>query len=229
MKNILILAFLLMVAQSSFGQQSIQVQPQINKGTVTDIDGNIYHTVTIGEQTWMSEDLKTTRYRNGDSIGTTRPATLDIRNESAPKYQWAYNGDEKNVAVYGRLYTWFAVTDNRKICPTGWHIPTKNEFETLLSNIGGKGIAGFQALLPGGSSGFSSLFSGIRTENGHFEQMTSNQNAVFWSSTESDDGFAWFMSNYSGRKDAHLYAGPYGPLSMGCSVRCIKDESKKNK
>ena len=87
--------------------------------TVTDIDGNVYQTVTIGKQVWMAEDLKTTRYRNGDLIGPTTPATLDINSESSPKYQWAYDGDEKNVATYGRLYTWYAVADGRNIAPVG--------------------------------------------------------------------------------------------------------------
>jgi len=78
---------------------------QSNNETVTDIDGNVYHTVKIGAQTWMVENLKTTKYRNGDLIGTTTPVTKDISSESTPKYQWAYNGDEKNVSLYGRLYT----------------------------------------------------------------------------------------------------------------------------
>ena len=72
--------------------------------TVTDIDGNVYKTVRIGDQVWMAENLKTTRYRNGDTISTTSPATLNIMSESAPKYQWAYAGNDSNVAVYGRLY-----------------------------------------------------------------------------------------------------------------------------
>lgn len=81
---------------------------------VIDMDGNQYETVKIGDQWWMSRDLKTTRYNNGDLIGTTNPATLDISSESDPKYQWPYNGDETNAASYGRLYT---------SCPAGWHIP----------------------------------------------------------------------------------------------------------
>jgi uncharacterized protein (TIGR02145 family) len=208
-----------------FGFGIIISQAQVDKtaSSVIDIDGNVYKTITIGNQIWIAGNLKTTRYRNGDTIGSSTPATLDIRGESTPKYQWAYEGNDSNVGVFGRLYTWYVVSDPRNICPIGWHVPTKIEFETLLSNLGGKGLAGYQALLVNGNSGFSALFAGIRVGDGHFEQMRSNCNAVFWSSTASDDGYAWFMSNYSGRQDAHLYAGPYGPLSTGCSVRCIKD------
>lgn len=87
--------------------------------TITDIDGNIYNTVTIGTQVWIKENLKVTRYRNGETIPTT---TADISGETTPKYQWAYNGNQSNVSVYGRLYTWYAVTDSRGVCPTGWHL-----------------------------------------------------------------------------------------------------------
>lgn len=102
-------------------------------GQVTDIDGNVYHTVTIGTQTWMAENLKTTRYRNGDLIGTTTPATKDIYTETEPKYQWAYDGEDNNAAKYGRLYTWYAATDSRGIAPVGWHVPTDAEW-TMLAN-----------------------------------------------------------------------------------------------
>src|SRR5262245_32163336 len=99
--------------------------------TVTDIDGNVYHTVNIGTQVWMLENLKTTKYRNGDLIETTTPATLDITSESTPKYQWAYNGEENNAATYGRLYTWYAATESRNVCPSGWHVPSDVEWTTL--------------------------------------------------------------------------------------------------
>lgn len=96
--------------------------------SVTDVDGNSYTSVKIGIQVWMAENLRTTKYRNGDLIGTTTPATLDIRTENTPKYQWAYEGNENNVATYGRLYTWYAVNDSRNIAPIGWHIATNAEW-----------------------------------------------------------------------------------------------------
>ena len=100
-------------------------------GDVTDIEGNIYNTVTIGTQVWMAENLKTTEYNNGDLIDTTSPATRDISGESTPKYQWAYDGNENLVPTYGRLYTGHAILDNRNVCPTGWHVPDISEWNTL--------------------------------------------------------------------------------------------------
>jgi uncharacterized protein (TIGR02145 family) len=110
--------------------------------TITDIDENVYFTVTIGDQIWMAENLKTTKYNNGDPIGTTIPADKDITAENNPEYQWAAgNGDEANVAIYGRVYTWFTVNDNRKLCPSGWHVATDLDWGTLevwLNNNGYK-------------------------------------------------------------------------------------------
>src|SRR4029078_12512714 len=133
--------------------------------TVTDIDGNVYHTVTIGTQVWMVENLKTTKYRNGDLIGTTIPATLDISSESTPKYQWAYKGEESNVATYGRLYTWYAVADSRNVCPTGWHVPSDAEWTTLTTYLGGESVAGGK-LKENGTVHWESPNTGATNESG---------------------------------------------------------------
>src|SRR5208283_1067517 len=103
---------------------------------------NRYHTVVIGTQKWMIEDLKTTRYRNGDLIDTTTRVELRPGDEIAPKYQWADSGNDGNIATYGRLYTWYAITDNRNVCPTDWHVPTDAEWTTLVNFLGGASIAG---------------------------------------------------------------------------------------
>lgn len=109
------------------------------KAQVSDIEGNLYDTLTIGTQTWMTKNLNVTKYRNGDLIGTTNPATLDISNELAPKYQWSYAGNETNTLTYGRLYTWYVVNDSRGICPTGWHVPTFDDWETFQNYLIAKG------------------------------------------------------------------------------------------
>lgn len=98
---------------------------------LTDIEGNGYHSITIGTQTWMRENLRVTKYSNGDPIGTTTPVGKDVSMETNPKYQWAYNGDEANAAIYGRLYTWFTLNDSRNMCPSGWHVATQTDWGVM--------------------------------------------------------------------------------------------------
>ena len=106
----------------------------------TDADGNNYTSVTIGAQTWLVENLKTTRYNNGDLIGTTVPMNLDITTAITPEYQWPCGGSESYVSEYGRFYTYYAVTDPRGVCPVGWHLPSDPEWEIM------KGILEVQVL-----------------------------------------------------------------------------------
>jgi uncharacterized protein (TIGR02145 family) len=110
-------------------------------GIVKDIEGNVYKTVVIGKQIWMSENLKTTRFNNGDTIGTTQPDTLNFMKEINPKYQWIYAGNDSNLIIYGRLYTWYVVTDSRNVCPIGWQVPAQKEWATLIGFLGEDSIA----------------------------------------------------------------------------------------
>lgn len=98
---------------------------------VMDASGNGYYYVNIGTQKWLTENLKTIMYNNGDLIGSTNPATQDLAGQTAPRYQWAFDGDESKAIIYGRLYTWYAVTDSRKVCPSGWHVPSDAEWTIM--------------------------------------------------------------------------------------------------
>jgi len=101
--------------------------------TVTDIDGNTYKTITIGTQTWMIENLRVTKYRNGDPIATTQSPSTSIGNELEPKYHWSY---PEGFATYKcTYYTWYALKDERQIAPQGWHIPSNEEWQILFSHI----------------------------------------------------------------------------------------------
>ena len=197
--------------------------------TVTDYEDNVYTTVTIGAQVWMVENLKTTKYRNGDLIGTTTPVTLDISSESSPKYQWAYNGNENNISTFGRLYTWYAVTDSRNLCPAGWHVPNGAEWTTLTTYLGGEAVAGGKLKETGtthwqspntdatNESSFIGLPGGSRLIS-TFDRF--GFNGFWWSSTEFSTSGAHYLSMY------YNYGMVYRDViikKVGFSVRCLRD------
>jgi uncharacterized protein (TIGR02145 family) len=212
---------------------------------VYDIDGNIYSYKKIGIQVWLQENLKTTKYRNGDLIGTTNPASEDISGEITSEYQWAFNGTESNVPLYGRLYTWYVVNDNRGICPTGWHVPSDAEWTTLTSylidnlygygdsgNLIAKALAATSGWTPDltsgnvgndqGSnnySGFSGLPAGTRSRVGRF--LGTGSNTFWWASTEKDASDAGVLYIYYG--GGEVTRGSFSK-QYGFSVRCLQDE-----
>ena len=199
--------------------------------TVKDSEGNSYYTVSIGTQEWMAQNLKATRYNNGDVIGTTSPPALDITAESSPKYQWAYAGNENNVDTYGRLYTWHAVTDNRNVCPTGWHVPKDAEWTVLTDFLGGNSVAGGKLKESGivhwldpnsggnNESGFTALPGGIRDErSGAFYDI--GREGGWWSSTEYAVYSALVRNlNYGTSNVERFDRQKY----YGFSVRCLRD------
>ncbi|MGE5456982.1 MAG: FISUMP domain-containing protein [Methanococcaceae archaeon] len=119
-----------------------QIQFKTVPKILADTDGNNYDIILIGNQFWFKQNLKTTKYNNGDPVTSTTPLTYDISGESEPEYQWPAGGSETNVAVYGRLYTWYSVNDSRNLCPAGWHVPTLNEWMILINYLGGEAVAG---------------------------------------------------------------------------------------
>lgn len=213
--------------------------------TVKDFDRNEYNTVAIGSQVWMVENLKTTKYSNGDSIRTTTPATIDITMEKTPEYQWSYDGYESNVAIYGRLYTWYAATDSRNVCPEGWHVPTIAEWTALadyLTNNGygygssGNFIAKSMAFTSGwmtnaqagtvgndqmtnDKSGFSAFAGGYRYGNGSFNG--SGSYGYWWSSSELYATTAWYLNLNYYSNDVHKDSSS---KLNGISVRCIQNK-----
>jgi uncharacterized protein (TIGR02145 family) len=205
--------------------EELESQP----GIVKDYDGNLYTTLKIGDQIWMGENLKTTRYANGDLIGTTDPYNKDISSETDPEYQWAYNGNESNIATYGRLYTWYAVTDNRNVCPASWHSPSDAEWTILATYLGGVSVAGGKLKENGtlhwispntgatNETGFTALPGGYRTASGTFSKI--GEYAMWWSVTVSDD-LAW--ARYLLYNNNSVIVGDDNK-KYGYSIRCIKD------
>jgi len=190
---------------------------------VKDADGNIYRTVKIGTLEWMVENLRTTRYNNGDEIGTTVPANKNLHGEKKLDYQWTYDGKEENVVSYGRLYTWHAAMDKRGLCPKGWHVPSIADWTQLAESLGGVSVAGgklkesgtFHWLAPNvGASdetGFRAVPGGGRLSDGTFNDMGTG--AIWW----SDTGDGYYL-NYS---DGYLHRY-FFVKSSGFSVRCVR-------
>lgn len=113
---------------------------------IRDLDGYVYHIVKIGNQEWMVENLKTTRYRNGDIIESTNSFNKSFLFKSKPKFQWSYDGDEKYVNVYGRLYTWHVATDSRGIAPKGWRVPSFSDWKNLETYLIKNGYSSHKGL-----------------------------------------------------------------------------------
>ncbi|OVE78708.1 hypothetical protein BVY01_04640 [bacterium I07] len=188
------------VFSESVSQKARQIKGKstVSK-TVTDIDGNVYRTIKIGNQVWMAENLKVTHYRNGDPIPHVTSTTA-WSNLSTGAY-CNYENTASNVSTYGCLYNWYAVNDSRKIAPVGWHVPTDAEWRTLVDYLGGSGVAGGKMKESGtlhwkspntgatNSSDFSVLPGGYRNNPGDFYSVGSD--APFWSSTEGSSLSAW--------------------------------------
>ena len=197
-------------------------------GTVTDIDGNVYQTIIIGDQEWMAENLKVTHYRNGEPIPHLTDNN-DWTSTSSGAYCY-YNNDPSNGTTYGALYNWFTVDDNRNIAPAGWHVPTDAELTQLTNFLGssaGSKLAGGYDLWQNGAlrndpefdtSGFSFLPGGYRHDDGLFYSLGGTGH--FWSATESYAGYAWDRSLRYGSTQV-LRSSYYKQL--GFSVRCLRD------
>ena len=209
----------------------ITTQTDNKYSTVTDIDGNVYKTVKIGNQIWMAENLKTTRYNDGTQIP-------NVTNS----YEWSklttgaycyYDNNYSNNAIYGKLYNWYAVGTG-KLVPKGWHVPTDAEWETLITYLGGEDIAGRKMKSTKGwetsgdendssgfngnnSSGFTGLPAGYRS---NYEFFGIGYYSFFWSSTEYNPSYSWRRSLYYDISNAYSY---YYFKLYGFSVRCVRD------
>ncbi len=208
---------------------------------VEDVDGNRYGTIKIGNQIWMTENLRVTKYNDGTPIEHEKGETEEyesrflffVRTKKTRKVDWKLFGKKKlgafcynesnyeNNKKYGALYNWYAVNSN-KLAPVGWHVPSDQEWQELCNFCGGKGTAGW-FLKAGGSTwdgynnGFGALPAGSRDNVGNFNQC--GMRAYFWSSTNWGVD-ALYRYIFSGCDE--LVQGRYGK-EYGFSVRCIKD------
>ena len=200
--------------QSSDSETSVSSSSSVTGRTSCDVntekncfmdsrDGQTYKTVTIGTQTWMAENLN---YETANSS--------------------CYDDSASNCTKYGRLYEWEVATT---ACPEGWHLPTKAEFETLFTAVGGQSTAGkmlksatgwtaYSGITNEDAFAFSALPAGNRGDDG--DCYTEGYYAFFWSSTELSSYNAYNMYLYHSINDAYLN---YNYKDSGFSVRCLKD------
>ena len=195
-------------------------------GQLVDIDGNVYRTVVIGTQHWMAENLKVTRYRNGVNITyVSNNGSWSGLTTGAYGY---YGNNTTNRDTYGILYNWHAVDDSRGICPEGWHVPSRTEFDTLSTYLGGDSIAGSKLKEAGtvhwdfpnsggtNESGFTALPAGSRLfSNGSYNYLGTVSH--FWSSESSGSNMRRL------KHDVFTLESVTFVKNMGFSIRCLKD------
>jgi uncharacterized protein (TIGR02145 family) len=198
---------------------------------LVDIDGNNYPVVKIGNQIWMKENLRVSRYRNGVSIPIVTDATAWGSLTTGGR-SWYNNDSTTYENPYGNLYNWHAVADSRGLCPTGWHVPTDAEWTTLTTYLEGESVAGGKMKTIGttywnspntgatNESGFSALPGGFRNFVGSFDNIS--YLAFFWSATEIDYDFAWIR--YLNYNDGDVFRDlDISYKWLGASVRCLRD------
>lgn len=193
---------------------------------VGDIDGNYYQSVTIGSQVWMAENLKVTKFSNGTNIPNVTDNSA-WRNLSTPAYSW-YDNNPSYKNVYGALYNWYCVINNN-LCPTGWHVPSKEEWQALVFSLGqasagGKlketGTAHWTSPNTGATNEtkFTALPAGTRlNSDGTFQDL---HNVAIWWSTTIDVNNAWYLYSIYNASNITWY---YSNKTYGNSIRCIKD------
>ena len=192
------------------------------------MDGYTYSVVEIGDQCWFAENLRTTKFNNGSSI--SRVTNNSTWYGLASSARCEYDNNQNNVDSYGRMYNGYAMASISGLCPTGWHIPSWEDWMELKDYLGSQGFSDIEGTAlkatSGWSSGtngtddfgFSGIPSGQRPQGGYY---SSEYNCYWWSSSATGDDFIYFglRSDYQPEKISYNSADP----RYGLSVRCIRD------
>ncbi|MEA5005976.1 MAG: fibrobacter succinogenes major paralogous domain-containing protein [Rikenellaceae bacterium] len=197
-------------------------------GTLADIDGNNYRTIVIGTQTWMAENLRTTSYNDGSQILSLKTAVSWQTDESGAYCEYDNETQEDTIATYGRLYNWYVVQKGN-VCPSGWHVPSKDELQTLVDYInsehkGGalKEVDNYHWYSPNSYAtneyGFTALPGGARFKGGSFGNF--KYYGYWWTSTAYSQSGAYAMGLYYSDGDVGFNGSN---MHTGYSIRCIKD------
>jgi uncharacterized protein (TIGR02145 family) len=207
---------------------TVSCKKDSESNTVKDVDGNVYHIVRIGTQVWTSENLKTTKYNDGTSIPLVTDNS-DWGNLNSDGFCWYDNDSISYKNDYGALYNWNAVNTG-KLAPIGWHIATDEDWNTLISYLGGDSAAGGKLKEKGtghwavpnigatNESGFTAIPGGYRHRYGEFFEI--GQSSNLWSSTNATSDYDYFRG--IGYDYKNVSRGIYDKR-FGFSVRCVKD------
>lgn len=206
--------------------------PELQYGTITDVDGNAYKTITIGTQTWMAENLKVTHFRNGDAI--TNETDLEKWGNfqiTTNAYCW-YNNDVSNKDIYGAMYNWYAASDNRNIAPSGWHVSNILDWQTLSSFLGGSQMNnGYRLRETSTAHWVYPNFNHLATNETGFTALPGGKVAPSpFGFMDIGVGFAYFWTN-TGTLDgsscvyiaSDIAIDNLQPNCRGFNVRCVKD------
>jgi uncharacterized protein (TIGR02145 family) len=205
-------------------------------GTMTDQEGNVYKTITIGTQTWMAENLRTTKYRDGIEMCNICYGLWYLGENNG---YCTYNNttDAVSIATYGRLYNWYTVNSGHNIAPPGWHVPSDAEWTTLITYFGGESVAGGKLKETGtthwitpntgatNESGFTALPTGERSSGGSDPEPSFSfmgACAYYWSSSEPGPNYA--VGNYCRLTNDNANVIRYNQSKgVGFAVRLVKD------
>ncbi len=202
---------------------------------ITDIDGNTYNTILVGDQCWMKENLKTSKYRNGIEINGDK----NQKNKKVPAFDGAYAWYENDSLLwqsYGLLYDWFAVDNENGLCPEGWHVPSNDEWIILSDFLGEASYIGgslkSESTAPqihprwdkpnsgaDNTTGFSAYPGGIKIAPNAFDEL--GLRGRWWSSSEVDTTFAW--GSILSTESNSFFRTSEGYKQFGFSIRCLKD------
>ncbi|MDD4970150.1 MAG: fibrobacter succinogenes major paralogous domain-containing protein [Paludibacter sp.] len=222
---------------------AIAFNPKLTYGKMTDIDGNQYHTITIGNQTWMASNLRVTKYQNGDDIQEVTNNNDWSTLTTGAQCTCLNLTDPVSISKYGRMYNYYAVSDSRNIAPLGWHVASETEWLSLTSYLTshlGTSLSVAKALASttdwalsedsdttaignntfiNNSSGFTALPCGKRT----IVFFDFHIYGGWWTSTAGNDLGARCWNLYIGETSVEVNGGNYSYRHDGLSVRCIKD------
>jgi len=235
------LFFLLTAIVSCKEDEPIEIVKE--SGTLTDIEGNVYNTIKIGNQWWMAENLKVKKFRNGTNLTSIQTSSDWSAMESAA--YCAFDNNNQNIATYGLLYNWFAVADINQIAPEGWHVPTDDDWKELENYLGmsvsetdnfgwrgtnagdqlkveaPKGWTVYGSVWGDNSSGFTALAGACRLFDGRWAEPGLFATGFWWTGTEYSSSEAYYR--YLDKKNSGIYRS-HTYINYGFSIRCVKNK-----